>query len=105
MGGELTKPEWGSKHICLSCGAKFYDMRRVPALCPGCNTKVKKSNSPTSQDATPTKPNSSAPVEAVTEDSDNEDTGDTHILEDTDEIEKDKDGIAEVLERGVANKD
>ena len=33
------KPEWGTKRTCQSCGAVFYDMRRVPIVCPKCRTQ------------------------------------------------------------------
>jgi uncharacterized protein (TIGR02300 family) len=32
----LAKPEWGSKRICQSCGARFYDFGRSPIVCPAC---------------------------------------------------------------------
>ena len=34
----MSKPEWGAKRICPSCGARFYDMRRQPITCPKCAT-------------------------------------------------------------------
>jgi uncharacterized protein (TIGR02300 family) len=34
----VAKPEWGSKRICLNCGARFYDMNREPIVCPACST-------------------------------------------------------------------
>ncbi|MSO64230.1 MAG: TIGR02300 family protein [Alphaproteobacteria bacterium] len=34
----MAKPEWGAKHVCQSCGARFYDMRKEPAVCPSCKT-------------------------------------------------------------------
>jgi len=34
----LAKPEWGSKRICPSCGARYYDMMRDPVVCPKCST-------------------------------------------------------------------
>ena len=33
----VAKAEWGAKHTCLSCGAKFYDMGRSPIVCPSCD--------------------------------------------------------------------
>ena len=36
----MAKPEWGTKRICPSCGAKFYDFHRDPITCPACNTAV-----------------------------------------------------------------
>lgn len=35
----MVKPEWGTKRVCLSCGAKFYDLRKEPIVCPKCETK------------------------------------------------------------------
>ncbi len=34
----VAKTEWGTKRICLSCGARFYDMNRDPITCPACST-------------------------------------------------------------------
>lgn len=34
----MAKPEWGTKRICLSCGARFYDLNRDPVVCPACGT-------------------------------------------------------------------
>jgi len=33
----VAKMKWGTKRTCLSCGKRFYDMRRDPIVCPGCN--------------------------------------------------------------------
>jgi len=32
----MAKPEWGVKRTCPSCGARFYDLTRNPAVCPKC---------------------------------------------------------------------
>jgi len=32
----VAKPEWGTKRICQSCSAPFYDLRRDPIVCPKC---------------------------------------------------------------------
>jgi len=32
----LSKPELGTKRDCPSCGAKFYDLNKSPAVCPKC---------------------------------------------------------------------
>jgi uncharacterized protein (TIGR02300 family) len=34
----VTKPELGLKRQCMSCGAKFYDLNKDPAVCPKCGT-------------------------------------------------------------------
>src|ERR1700680_4362965 len=41
LSGGLTavaKPELGTKRVCASCGAKFYDLARDPIVCPKCGT-------------------------------------------------------------------
>ena len=35
----MAKPEWGLKRSCLSCGVRFYDLKRDPIICPNCNTE------------------------------------------------------------------
>lgn len=35
----MAKPEWGTKRICQSCSAPFYDLRRDPIKCPKCGAK------------------------------------------------------------------
>lgn len=34
----MAKPEWGTKRICPSCGARYYDLRKDPPTCPSCGT-------------------------------------------------------------------
>lgn len=34
----MAKPELGSKRLCGSCGAKFYDLSKTPIVCPKCAT-------------------------------------------------------------------
>jgi len=29
----------GLKRICMSCGARFYDLNKKPIICPSCNTE------------------------------------------------------------------
>ena len=36
----VVKAEWGTKRICLNCGARFYDMNRDPIICPACSTAL-----------------------------------------------------------------
>jgi len=36
----VVKAEWGTKRICLNCGARFYDMNRDPIVCPACSTAL-----------------------------------------------------------------
>jgi uncharacterized protein (TIGR02300 family) len=34
----VAKPELGTKRLCGSCGAKFYDLGKDPIVCPKCST-------------------------------------------------------------------
>ncbi len=35
----MPKPELGLKRVCVSCGARFYDLAKTPAVCPKCGTE------------------------------------------------------------------
>jgi uncharacterized protein (TIGR02300 family) len=32
----MSKPARGTKRVCASCGARFYDLNRTPITCPVC---------------------------------------------------------------------
>ena len=34
----MAKAELGTKRLCASCGAKFYDLNKDPIHCPKCET-------------------------------------------------------------------
>ena len=34
----MAKTDLGDKQVCPNCGARFYDLRRRPAVCPKCTT-------------------------------------------------------------------
>jgi uncharacterized protein (TIGR02300 family) len=34
----MSKPARGTKRVCQSCGARFYDLSRSPIVCPVCQT-------------------------------------------------------------------
>jgi uncharacterized protein (TIGR02300 family) len=36
----VAKPELGTKRLCTSCGAKFYDLSKDPIVCPKCHSVV-----------------------------------------------------------------
>ena len=37
---DVVKPEWGTKRICPNCGARYYDLRRDPIVCPKCGAPI-----------------------------------------------------------------
>lgn len=94
----MAKPEWGTKHLCEHCGAKFYDMLRDPVTCPKCDTKVSASSRPRRGKVAPPKPEpAKRPAEVVADealaveeddilnDDDEEDVEDDALLDDEDE--------------------
>ena len=44
----MSKPARGSKRVCQSCGARFYDLGRTPIVCPSCQA-VYQMTQPTSR--------------------------------------------------------
>ncbi len=34
----MSKPEWGLKRVCPSCGTRYYDLRKKQPVCPSCGT-------------------------------------------------------------------
>jgi uncharacterized protein (TIGR02300 family) len=43
----MTKPELGTKRLCASCGAKFYDLLHSPITCPKCGAVFAATAAPT----------------------------------------------------------
>jgi hypothetical protein len=35
----MAKPELGEKRTCVSCGTRFFDLSKEPAVCPKCHTE------------------------------------------------------------------
>ena len=35
----MAQSDLGTKRVCVSCGARFYDLARVPAVCPKCDAE------------------------------------------------------------------
>jgi uncharacterized protein (TIGR02300 family) len=96
----VVKPEWGTKRICQSCGAKFYDFSRSPIVCPACGATFEletvggrtRRQRPAPERATA----AAAVAPAVAEDEEElepavEEDGDEGGYEDTDELAEDGD--------------
>jgi uncharacterized protein (TIGR02300 family) len=43
----MSKPAKGTKRVCPSCGARFYDLSRTPVICPVCQAVYQVTPSPT----------------------------------------------------------
>jgi uncharacterized protein (TIGR02300 family) len=115
----VAKPEWGTKRICPSCGARYYDLLRRPVVCPRCSTPfdpeaflksrrarpaapVEKELEPvgadelevdveTEESEVPAEEEEAIPLEEAEEE-------DEELLEDASELGEDEDDMAEVIE-------
>ena len=94
----MPKPELGEKHTCVSCGARFFDLGKDPAVCPKCSTE-QPAEPPRLKRAAPmpdevkkiSKPTPVDPDDVDVEVAD--DDADEDILEDADDLEDDADVI------------
>lgn len=105
----LAKATLGTKRICPSCAARFYDLDRNPITCPKCASafapedfvKSRRSRAASAAAAAkgkskPPKVDPKVPIEdgeVVVEDADEEDED---VIEDTSELGEDED-VAEVV--------
>ena len=121
MEQSVAKPEWGTKRICPSCGARYYDLLRDPVVCPKCSTPYDPEAFLKSRRSRPAAPveREIEPVEVEEElDADNEaeeadvadeeeeeavpleeaEEEDEELLEDASDLGEDEDDMAEVIE-------
>ena len=115
----LAKPKWGTKRICPSCGARYYDLMRDPVVCPKCSTPfdpeaflkarrsrpvapVEKELEPvgaedvdadleTGEVETAAEEDEAVPIEEAEEE-------DEELIEDASELGEDEDDMAEVID-------
>ena len=100
----MAKPELGTKRVCVSCAARFYDLQKVPAVCPKCSTeqppeqpRMRRAGGNVLDEKRRAK---ALPVPGI-EDTDVEVEADAEeaeedVLEDTSDLEDGADAIAEV---------
>jgi uncharacterized protein (TIGR02300 family) len=89
----LAKPEWGSKRICPSCGARYYDLMREPVVCPKCSTPFDPEAFLRARRARP-----AAPVEKEIEPIVGEDIEGDLEAEDLEAVEEEEEGAAALEE-------
>ena len=106
----LTKSDLGTKRTCTDCGARFYDLKRQPIICPKCGAthvpeqvvRPKRARTTPPKEAARSVP-AAAAVEKVADDDlgddvdDDVDDDDESLIEDASELGKDEDDVAEVL--------
>ncbi len=103
----MAKPELGTKRVCVSCSTRFYDLTKVPAVCPKCGTEQPldqpRLRRPTGNlppdDRRAKKPAVVDPDEADAEVEIADDEAETDdVVEDTDDLDDDADVIGTDIE-------
>ena len=99
----MAKPELGTKRVCVSCGAKFYDLTKTPAVCPKCGTEqpadLPRSRRPVGNVVDEKRPKKAAVADDVdVETESTEDESEEGVLEDASELEDDADAIPDEIE-------
>ena len=121
----VANSKWGTKRMCLSCGQRFFDMRRELIVCPSCDApfelnspaRTRRSRAPVARKEaapppeplaatedgaqTPAEDTEMAAIESEEADSDIEvevEEKSAETIEDPSELGEDKDDIAEVIE-------
>ena len=93
----MAKAEWGTKRICPSCGARYYDMKKKTPVCPSCGTTfdpeavMRSRRGRAAPKAAPT-PAPEEVIEAIPE-ADGEEAEDA-LIEDAEELADDAEEIA-----------
>jgi uncharacterized protein (TIGR02300 family) len=97
----MAKPQLGLKRVCVSCGAKFYDLAKSPAVCPKCGTeqpaeqpRVKRAPLPVEEKV---KKRVVAP-HAEADEIEIEDVDADAVVEDAEDIEDEDDALGEDIE-------
>lgn len=80
----MGKVDLGEKLPCSSCGARYYDLNKMPALCPKCGAKNERPKKFTAKKTTTAAPKSAAPKAKK--------DGDSDDAEGIDDIEAGDDG-------------
>jgi len=100
----MAKPELGSKRVCVSCQTRFYDLARLPALCPKCGTeqpleqpRPRRMGGNVAEEKRIKKPVPEPGIEEV-EVEGVEDVEDEDVLEDATDLEDDADAISTDIE-------
>ena len=107
----MSKPEWGTKRTCQSCGAHFYDLRKDSISCPKCGATydpeavLKSRRGRVVEKLAPVKVVEPV-VPDVEEEAETEEIAEgEEVIEDTSELGEDEDDVSEVIEGVEDDKD
>ncbi|OAG77972.1 hypothetical protein Amal_00947 [Acetobacter malorum] len=95
----MSQPDLGTKRVCVSCGARFYDLNRSPAVCPKCGTEQPELVSRLRRSSDSLTPHADTPAPAKKDDEDididtDADTDGDDVMEDTSDLDDDDDDIS-----------
>ena len=101
----MAKPELGTKRVCVSCSTRFYDLTRVPAVCPKCGTE-QPIEQPRARRLPASLPEDRRPKKAAPELEDgdaeaepaDDEAEDDDVIEDTADLDDDADTIGSDIE-------
>jgi len=107
----VVKPELGTKRACTSCGAKFYDLNKMPVECPKCEASYVPDILLPSKETMPPKEVVAKPVvETPAETVDKEDTADVEVIsldevDEEEDVDADDDEIAAIADVDLGDDD
>ena len=101
----MPKPELGSKRVCVACQARFYDLTRLPAVCPKCGVeqpleqpRPRRLAGNVAEDKRVKKPLPVPGIEEVEVEGVEDADDDEDVLEDATDLEDDADAISTDIE-------
>jgi uncharacterized protein (TIGR02300 family) len=102
----MAKPELGTKRVCVACSTRFYDLTKIPPVCPKCGTeqpveqpRPRRTGGNVVEDRRPKKPVPAPGMEeADIEVEGVEEEGEEDIIEDAADLEDDADAIGPDIE-------
>ncbi len=89
----MLKSEWGVKRTCLGCGARFYDLKRTPIVCPKCGDELDIAVQQKPKRVRPAAPRKTAAIVAAKKTDDLIDDADG--ADDADDVEVDADSTSD----------
>ena len=108
----MAKPELGTKHVCVSCGTRFYDLMRAPAVCPKCGTeqpaeqpRLRRAPGVPVDDKRARKAEPAPGLDDAETEVEADDEADEDVLEDASDLEDDADPLGEEIGVNSASDD
>ncbi|MBB2200149.1 TIGR02300 family protein [Gluconacetobacter tumulisoli] len=103
----MAQPNLGTKRVCVSCSARFYDLNKNPVVCPKCGTEQPADvprirRAPDAAAVAPVKPKDDDADTAVDLDADDAD-GEDDVMEDTSDLDDDDDEISADIDVSTDN--